>query len=310
MRSDREMLELILDTATSDARVRAVVMSGSRVNPNVPSDRFQDFDIIYFVTEVESFTDDPAWIDRFGDRMILQTPDAMGDPPPINDGRFAYLMQFADGNRIDLTLFPIAQLNVFKRESLSSLLLDKDGAFAPLPSASDSDYLPQPPSAKEFADCCNEFWWVSAYVAKGLWREQIIYAKHMFEHVVRVQLMKMLVWDAGVKTQFTVGFGSHGKYLKQYLEPRLWTMLEKTYSDAGYDTTWDALYVTCDLFRVVANDVAAHFGFEYPRSDDERVSTHLRNVRLLPKDHEKHTQPLLSERGPSPAAPFKHKHLK
>lgn len=284
MRSEQEMLELIVYTAKSDDRIRAVIMNGSRVNPNARRDIFQDFDIAYLVTDVDSFRDDQTWIDRFGEIMILQMPEAMGDPPPMTDGRFAHLMQFTDGNRIDLTLFPIARLHEFKRESLSLLLLDKDGIVEPFPAPSESDCLPRPPTAKAFSDCCNEFWWVCPYVAKGLWREEIIYAKYMFDLVVREQLRKMLIWHVGVKTRFLRNPGKLGKHLKQYLEPELWAMLEKTYADASYENTWDALHMMCDLFRVAANQVAEHFGFDYPLSDDEKVSAHLKHVRSLPRN--------------------------
>jgi len=57
--------------------------------------------------------------------------------------------------------------------------------------------------------------------------------------------------------------------------------LQTTYS---YDNTWEALFAMCDLFRAIATAVAEHFGFEYPHGDDDRVSAHLRHVRLLPKD--------------------------
>lgn len=284
MRSEQEMLELILSTARHDDRVRAVIMGGSRANPDARRDIFQDFDIAYFVTDVGSFTDDRTWINRFGEMMILQTPEAMGSPPPVTDGRFAYLMQFADGNRIDLTLFPVARLGEFRRERLSLLLLDKDNLFETFPPAGESDFLPRPPDAKAFSDCCNEFWWVCPYVAKGLWRGEIIYAKYMLDRVVREQLMKMLTWYVGVKTQFLHGPGKFGRHLRQYLEPELWAMLQKTYSDACYENTWDAVFVTCDLFRATANRVAEHFGFDYPRGDDERVTGHLRHVRSLPED--------------------------
>lgn len=51
----------------------------------------------YSVTETQSFRRDPAWVNRFGERIILQLPEAMGNPPP----------QFGDGNRIDLSLYPL-----------------------------------------------------------------------------------------------------------------------------------------------------------------------------------------------------------
>jgi aminoglycoside 6-adenylyltransferase len=284
MRSEQEMLELILSTARQDERVRAVIMNGSRANPNAQRDFFQDYDIVYVVSEVSSFKRDPHWIERFGELMILQLPDDMLDPPPDDDEGYAYLMQFMDGNRIDLSLFPLARLDALPDDSQSLLLLDKDGIIPPFLPASDRDYLPKPPTAKAFSDCCNEFWWVCPYVAKGLWREEILYAKTVFEQFIREQLMKMLTWYVGMQTQFSCSPGKFGKYLQQYLEPELWAMLEKTYADASYEDTWEALSAAGDLFRITAVQVAAHFGFDYPHGDDERVSAHLRHVRSLPGD--------------------------
>jgi len=284
MRSEREMLELIVNTANDDDRIRAAMLNGSRVSPDARRDIFQDFDVIYFVTDIDSITRDHRWVRCFGELMILQMPEAMVDPPPMNDGHFAYLMQFMDGNRIDLTLFPLARFHEFEAESLSAMLLDKDRLFKELPAPSESDYLPRQPTAKAFADCCNEFWWVSTYVGKGLWREEIVYAKYLMDNAVREQLMKMLTWHVGIQSQFTAGPGKFGKYLKQHLAPGHWAMLEKTYSDASYENTWEALHTMCDLFRILATGVAEHFDFEYPYGDDERVSAHLKHVQSLPAD--------------------------
>jgi aminoglycoside 6-adenylyltransferase len=284
MRSEQKMYDLILNIARQDERVRAVILNGSRANPNASRDIFQDYDIIYVVTDVAALKSDPAFLPRFGKLMIMQLPDDMSDPPPGSErGSYAYLLQFADGNRIDLTLYPLAQLDKLWKDSLSVLLLDKDGVIPPFPPADESSYLPKPPTAKAFADCCNEFWWVCPYVAKGLWRGEIVYAHSMFE-VVREQLMKMLAWYIGTNTSFALNPGKYGKYFERYLEPELWTMLLRTYADGDYDHTWEALSIMGELFRRTAGLVALHFGFDYSRGDDARVSAHLQHVRSLPKD--------------------------
>src|SRR5262249_26531854 len=164
-------------------------MNGSRANASTRRDIFQDFDIVYAVTDMASFKNDPRWVDRFGERIMMQLPDAMDDSRLSDSGRFAYLMQFADGNRIDLTLVSIEAVRQGWTDSQSLLLLDKDGIAGTLVPSGDSDYLPKPPTASAFADCCNEFWWVCPYVAKGLWRREIIYAKHCLDHLARTQLM-------------------------------------------------------------------------------------------------------------------------
>lgn len=277
MRSEQEMYALLFETARDDERIRAVILNGSRANPNAPRDMFQDFDIVYLVTDVASFVANPQWLERFGERMILQTPDAMGDAPPR--AQFAYLMQFMDGHRIDLTLYPVAELETFGADSLSVLLLDKDGIVAPFPPPNESAYLPKPPTAQEYADACNEFWWISTYVAKGLWRRQITYAKYWMDEIMRAELFKMLTWQIGVETHFSKNVGKFGKYFQNYLDAATWEMLMQTYADADYENTWRALLTLRKLFRQTARAVAAHFGFAYPQRDDERVSAYLERVR-------------------------------
>jgi aminoglycoside 6-adenylyltransferase len=284
MRSEQEMLNLIINTARTDERVRAVIMNGSRVNPNAPKDFFQDFDVVYLVTEKESFLADPDWIEVFGELMILQLPDEMSDPPPEGKDNYGYLMQFADGNRIDLSLYPVSKLSLLEDDSLTLTLLDKDSILPKFAPPNDSGYLPKPPTAKKFFDCTNEFWWCCPYVAKGLWRREIIYAKHMLDLYVREQLDMMLVWYVGMRTNFKISPGKMGKYFEKCLEPELWQMLQRTYSDADYERTWDALLTMGDLFRRIAIPVADHFGFTYPQEDDKRVTAHLRHVRYLPRD--------------------------
>jgi aminoglycoside 6-adenylyltransferase len=286
MRTETEMLDLILNTARNDERVRAVIMNGSRLNPIAPKDCFRDYDIVYIVTEKETFLADPGWIKIFGDLMILQLPDEMSDPPPNPEDKdsYAYLMQFADGNRIDLSLYPLTRLDKLEDDSLTLTLLDKDGILPIFPPPNLSGYLPTPPTARQFFDCTNEFWWVSPYVAKGLWRREIVYARHMLDHYVREQLMKMLEWYVGIHTDFKETPGKLGKYLEKYLEPELWQLLLRTYADADYEHTWDALLTMGDLFRRISIPVADHFGYAYPSGEDERVTVHLHHVHHLPRD--------------------------
>lgn len=61
MRTEAEMLTLIMTVAAQDERIRAVMMNGSRVNPTAKRDLF-----------IESFLADHTWIAHFGERMIMR----------------------------------------------------------------------------------------------------------------------------------------------------------------------------------------------------------------------------------------------
>ncbi|MES5954630.1 aminoglycoside 6-adenylyltransferase [Bacillus fungorum] len=285
MRTEKEMLDLIINTAKEGERIRAVIMNGSRVNPNVKKDCFQDYDIIYIVKDISSFTSNHNWIRRFGEIMIVQMPEEMSLVPPDEDGKFPYLMQFMDGNRIDLTLVPVELVNNFVgQDSLSKLLLDKDNCMEEFPPASDKDYLIKMPTEKEFLDCCNEFWWCSTNVGKGLWREELCYAKGMLDGPVRDMFIVMLEWHIGMKTDFTVNAGKFGKHFEQYIEKDMWEQFKRTYSNAEYENIWESFFAMGDMFRKVANGFGNAYGYQYPQVDDDRVTTYLNHVRTLPRD--------------------------
>jgi aminoglycoside 6-adenylyltransferase len=119
-------------------------------------------------------------------------------------------------------------------------------------------------------------------VAKGLWRGELTYAKWMME-VVQEQLMDMLTWYFGIRTNFQRAPGKAGKYIKDCVEPELWAEVEKTYSDSNVKSNWESLFTAGSLFRRVAKVVAEQFGFQYPQQDDDNVSEYIRRIKDLPK---------------------------
>jgi len=77
MRNGEEIKKIIVGKANADTRIRAVLLNGSRANSKVEPDRFQDYDIVYLVNQLESFTNDHAWTAIFGEKLIWQLPDEM-----------------------------------------------------------------------------------------------------------------------------------------------------------------------------------------------------------------------------------------
>jgi aminoglycoside 6-adenylyltransferase len=264
------MMDLILSVARKDERIRAVWMNGSRANKNAPRDEFQDYDIVYLVTEKESFIRDPSWVDVFGKRIIMQLPDDMTLFPSEYPDTYAYLMLFEDRNRIDLTLVPLEFLESHVRgDKLTVALLDKDGRMGPLPPPSDEDYHVKKPSAEFFDNCCNEFWWVSTYVTKGLCRYEFLYAAEHLAGPVRSELLRMLSWQAGIDTGFSLSTGKSYKFLQKYIRPETWTRLLATFRCETEETLWAALSETMALFREASKTVAGKLMFAYPGYDEK-----------------------------------------
>ena len=167
MRTETEILNLLLQVAKT-LKVEAVALSGSRAEGQAPKDEFQDYDVVYVVDDLDTLTSDLAWLDQFGTRIIEQHN--------ILGNRRLYLMLFEDGNRIDLTLCPKDHIQEWvESEADFTVQEDPKGLFVPH-SPSPERFWTSPASETDFEKSYNEFWWVSAYVVKGICRKQIIYS--------------------------------------------------------------------------------------------------------------------------------------
>jgi aminoglycoside 6-adenylyltransferase len=74
--------------------------------------------------------------------------------------------------------------------------------------------------------------------------------------------------------------------LKQWLRSDLWAELETTYTGAGLEANWDALYRSIALYRRVAVEVGDHLGYVYPHDLDRRAVAYLQKVKSLDRQAE------------------------
>lgn len=285
MRDEKTIYEMILNLAKADDRILAVYMNGSRTNPNVPGDIFQDYDIVYVVRETGSFIADKDWIHRFGRILYMQYPDESPNYPSDKENSYGYLMQFEDGVRIDLTVQTLCFAKEHIHEDkLCRILLDK-GKFLPaVPEATDEDHYVKRPTKEQFQACANEFWWCSNNLAKGLWREEMPYVQDMTNFVVRKQLEKMLAWKVGILTDFQVSVGKSAKYLYKWLEADEYQGYLSTYFGGNVAEAWTAVLYMCDLFERTAEYVGGRLGYHYHIEEGKAARRFLERVRDLPKD--------------------------
>lgn len=272
-------LARVLRIARSDPRVRAAVLSGSLADPSAPRDALQDVDVVFVVDDPASVARDEAFLARFGAPAIVQRPDEMRSAPARDDGGATVLTLFRDDTRVDLTLLPPDALRAFEHDGPSFVLYDPDGVVPSVPSDASLGFAPRPPDARAFAECCNEFWWVAPYVAKGLLRSQVTYAVFHAEAVLRPELLRLLDWHVGERSGWRHGGGKLGRDLGRRLEPELWERLLASYADADRERAWEALSVMTTLFHDVATSLAARLGLPYPHAEAERVRAHLARVR-------------------------------
>ena len=261
MKTEPQMLDLILQTAKT-LQVEAVAMSGSRTNPNAPKDEFQDYDVVYIVENLDALVADLAWLERFGKRMIEQHV--------LLDHRRLYLMLFEDGNRIDLTLCPTEYIQEWvDSEEGFTVLVDEKGLFESYSSSPERFWI-HPASETDFEKSCNEFWWVSAYVVKGICRKQVIYATDHLYGICQQELLKILAWQVASDRE-AVDIGKNYKYLFIYLTAEKEKEFSNLLDFSSLDKIIQSLLATMQIFHQEAQSLSQKMGFEYDREVAEKM---------------------------------------
>ncbi|TVY07791.1 aminoglycoside 6-adenylyltransferase [Paenibacillus cremeus] len=282
MRAENEVLDQLQQYAQTDPKVRAVLLNGSRVNPNAPQDLFNDYDVVFAVDEPEYYARHQEWIGTFGELIMMQQNTIQEH----GEQWYIFLMLFMDGVRIDLSFKKVEYINAHDEDSLTKVLLDKDQRIKPYAPPSDQSYVTHCPSKQEYDDVLNEIWWCSTNVAKGIWREELSYAKFMLDVIVKDAVIKLLLWHVGLHHDWSANVGKAGKWLEDFLSPELWEAFVRTYPGVRYEELWDALLATGELTRTVGVELAERLGYDYQVEDDRRVTAYLHKVRQLPKDAE------------------------
>jgi aminoglycoside 6-adenylyltransferase len=283
MRPEQEIMDLIMNKAIGDERIRGVSMDGSRANRNAVHDAYSDFDIVYYVTDVREFTKDKSWIRYFGEVLIVQYPmDWYSDPYDYNShDTFVYLIQLEDGNRIDLTVVDIRNIEEeAKNQEPRIILLNKDNLKELIPVDNEGGFFIKKPEEMEFNHTCNEFRWLCIYISKGLCREELYYAKYTFDVPVMKMFIKMLNWKIAVDHKFQVTTGSHGKYLKRYLSEEEMNRLQAIFPNGEYEDIWNKLFIMYDYFAELEAYTAEKLGYLTAAEETERVRQFIMNRRV------------------------------
>ena len=261
MRTETEMLSLLIKIA-KNLKVKAVALSGSRTNQKVQTDEFQDYDLVYVVDDIDNLTSDLSWLDLFGKRIIEQE---------VGFGhRRLFLMLFEDGNRIDLTLCPKDHIQEWvDSEAGFTIFEDPEHLFESFSPNLERFWI-HPASETDFKNSCNEFWWVSAYVVKGICRNQPIYATDHLYSICQQELLKVLAWQV-VSDRGKVDIGKNYKYLFNYLpaekEKEFFALLDFS----SVEKLTQSLFATMKFFHQEAQSLAQKLGFDYDKEVAEKM---------------------------------------
>lgn len=276
--------------------IRAVILTSSRARADATVDELSDYDVVLAVTNVDGFLHDDAWWFGYGRPMV-----GWGDRSELYGLTTHFRGEvYEDGAKIDYTVWPVELLDrVAEAATLPDVLdvgyrvlLDKDARTTKWKRPTFRAHIPTKPREDEYRAVVEEFWWDATYVAKSLWRGDIVFAKFSLDYDMKlVALRQMLEWMIELEHDWSLRPGVLGRGLERWLPPDVSSELAATYVGADVEENWAALFRTTALFRRVATHVGQALGYTYPQEVDDKVRAYLDHVRSL--EH-------LDERGRNP----------
>lgn len=293
MDSDRDqqtVIKRMIHWAKGQPLVRAMLLTSSRAISSAPTDIFSDYDVILALRDIHPYYQDRTWLEHFGKVLALYR-----DPLEPENGFYksGYVVQYEDGRKIDFTLWPVEVLQGIVAEpdlppefdAGYTVLYDKDHLTDSLKPSTYKAFIPAPPSQAEYMETIEAFFLESAYVAKFLWRDDLVAAKHILDYYMKQEhLLPMLVWHLEIEHQWSVKPGPCGRSLKKWLRNDLWMRLESTYTGSTIEVNWETLFQSIALFRIAAIEVGNCLGFTYPQELERRVLAYLKRVKNLTRN--------------------------
>jgi aminoglycoside 6-adenylyltransferase len=271
--------------------IRAMLLTGSRVNPGATADAWSDYDLVLVVEDVEPFFVHRTWLQGFG-RVLVAYWDPIHHVPDFTGfEQVGNVVLFEDGLKIDFVVWPVELLRQIAHSPVLpadldlgyAVLVDKDRLTAGICAPTYSAYVPTVPSNETYQKVIEDFLSDVPYVAKCLRRDELLPAKYCLDFDMKHNFLRqMLDWRVAGDRDWSAPAGFLGRGLKKALPPDIWSQVESTYVGAGIEENWEALFRTLALFRRVAVEVAGQLGYVYPYEMDRCVVAYAHKVKATP----------------------------
>jgi len=212
--------------------LRLFAMNGSKINTNIPDDKFKDFDVVFFTDKVEKYKYNKSFLKRFGEILLITEPDKNEDLFPLTfpekDG-YIYLVQYTNGERIDFQFQHLKRLeNYLKEDSLTKIIGDKDSRIKNKPIPSDRDYWIELPAAETVTTSIEEFYWQFNNALKATLRNEFLLAQQ-YINLVRNELIRLMTWYTSYKDELKQSFGKANHQILEHLNEETSTLLCSTF---------------------------------------------------------------------------------
>ena len=283
MRTEKEVINTVLNVAVEDESVRAVIRTNL-----LPKRKYDYYNFCFVVNDPEKYDSD-VFENCFGERILLYRGDR-NYPDLFPDNTKAHLMVFRDGTTIAVNIMGKAAFlaryngeqnheNVWIGDTYLKLL-DKDHMLPEIERLDEQQtWFAEKPSEEKFIGTCNEFWWVLKTFAEYTLRKELPSAMFYLNVAVRDLLNRMIRWYLLLHAGQPVDMGILDSNMEKLLGEELFSLYKKTYPSADDEHIWESFDAVVKLWTTVGKDVALRCGYTYPADTEKNMLRLINSLR-------------------------------
>jgi aminoglycoside 6-adenylyltransferase len=272
--SSADWVSRLRQWAEHDPNVRLALLVGSQARTETPADRFSDIDLVIFARDPESILSEDRWIDTLGPHWTSHVElNALGS------GKERRVV-FQDGQDVDFAVFPVQDVPALLTDVRAATILrkgfrvlaDKEGVEISVPGGREPPALP---SAAEFSDLANDYWFHLVWAAKKLRRGERLTALQATNGYLFAMLVRAARWHALALNPTGQEVWHSARFFERWADPRV--IRDLPHAVAGYDdrSIEIALRTHRTMFLWLSDELAGRLSFPRPLKDAEAVSRYL-----------------------------------
>jgi aminoglycoside 6-adenylyltransferase len=264
-----KLIDRFVGWAQGEDNLRAAVVIGSRARADHAADEWSDLDVILLARDPQPYLTTTGWLHSIGVPWLTFI-----EPAGAGEG-FERRVLFAGGLDVDFAPDRVDDFQRMLEEGIPPVvadivqrgvrvLVDKDNLWDRLFEKGFEPLRAVPPDESEFLNLVNDFWYHTVWTAKHLRRGELWWAKSGCDMYLKHLLRQMMEWHTHALKGGEVDTWMRGRFLEEWVDPRVLASLPSTFAHYEEEDTWSALLATMDLFGWLAMETAGGWRYSYP----------------------------------------------
>jgi len=279
--SSADWIHRLQSWAENDDDIRLALLVGSQARAEMPADANSDIDVVAFARNPEHLLQDERWVAELGPYWTSHLESNALETGPERR------VLFRDGQDVDFAVFPIEFVPALTRDERAADILRR--GFRTLVNKDAFDLTVEttrrpavPPTASEFSNLVNDYWFHLIWTAKKLRRGELLTALEATNGYLASLLVRGVRWHAITRDPAGPDVWHAGRFFEVWADPRVIRDFPATVAQYDAPSIARALKASRTLFGWLSAELGERLSHPTPLKDPTGISSYLDDLLGVP----------------------------